>query len=80
LQPALPGVVLDPEAGQRLAVAPGTRELRILIGPEGGLDRAEILLAERNGFSSHSLGPRVLRAETAPAAALAILQFLGGDL
>lgn len=52
----------------------------LLIGPEGGLSETEIALAEKKDFAPLRLGPRVLRTETAPLAALSILQFLWGDL
>lgn len=52
----------------------------LLIGPEGGLSESEITQAERGGFGSLRLGPRVLRTETAPLAALSVLQYLWGDL
>lgn len=52
----------------------------LLIGPEGGLSSSEITLAEQRGFSPLTLGPRILRTETAPIAALSVLQFLWGDL
>lgn len=52
----------------------------LLIGPEGGLSDIEIALAEKKLFAPLRLGPRVLRTETAPLAALSILQFLWGDL
>jgi 16S rRNA (uracil1498-N3)-methyltransferase len=51
----------------------------LLVGPEGGLDDAEEQLAQGCGFRSALLGPRVLRTETAPLAALAALQTLAGD-
>lgn len=51
----------------------------LLIGPEGGLTEDEIQLAESQGFSPLALGPRVLRTETAPIAALSVLQFVWGD-
>jgi 16S rRNA (uracil1498-N3)-methyltransferase len=51
----------------------------ILIGPEGGLSETEILLAEKNNFQALSVGPRVMRTETAPLATLSILQHLWGD-
>ncbi len=57
--------------------APGSAAL--LVGPEGGLSDAEIALAERAGFTSLQLGPRVLRTETATLAILAALQTLWGD-
>lgn len=52
-----------------------TREgVCVLSGPEGGLTAAEeVLLAEKAGFMPYSLGPRVLRADTAPLAALSTL-------
>lgn len=52
----------------------------VLIGPEGGFSSTEIELARQNGFKSVSLGPRILRAETAPIVALALLQSTWGDL
>ena len=52
----------------------------ILLGPEGGLNPAEIDLAKAMGFEPVSLGPRVLRTETAATSALAIVQSLLGDM
>jgi 16S rRNA (uracil1498-N3)-methyltransferase len=51
-----------------------------LIGPEGGFTPNEIQMALKSGFSCASLGPRILKAETAVVAACAILQYLFGDL
>ncbi|MDF3031909.1 MAG: rRNA methyltransferase [Moraxellaceae bacterium] len=51
----------------------------LLVGPEGGLSDAEITAAQAQGFVPWQLGPRVLRTETAPVAALAVLQALLGD-
>jgi len=56
------------------------RTVTLLVGPEGGLSGREQLLAQRAGFHACRLGPRVLRTETAPLAALAALQALAGDL
>jgi len=56
------------------------KSIALLIGPEGGLSELEINAAEQRGFQSLRLGPRVLRTETAPLAALSVLQFLWGDL
>jgi 16S rRNA (uracil1498-N3)-methyltransferase len=44
-----------------------------LSGPEGGLSEQELALANTRGFAAVSLGPRVLRADTAPLALLALL-------
>ncbi len=52
----------------------------LLIGPEGGLSDAEIDAAEASGFEPLCLGPRVLRTETAPLAAISVVQYLWGDL
>lgn len=51
----------------------------LLVGPEGGLSAEEIELALTRGFHPLRLGPRVLRTETAPVAALSVLQFQWGD-
>jgi 16S rRNA (uracil1498-N3)-methyltransferase len=76
----LPGIVLHTRAAARLDETPRPTALRVLVGPEGGLADAEFGQATRAGFRPVSLGPRVLRAETAPLAALAIVQHLWGDL
>jgi 16S rRNA (uracil1498-N3)-methyltransferase len=54
--------------------------LDVLVGPEGGFDGAELAAAKRAGLTAVSLGPRVLKAETAAVAALSALQALHGDL
>ncbi|MCR5866221.1 16S rRNA (uracil(1498)-N(3))-methyltransferase [Aquincola sp. J276] len=60
---------------QRLQPRPPPR-LLLLSGPEGGLSAAEVEAARRSGFLPTSLGPAVLRADTAPLAALAALGLL----
>ncbi len=55
------------------AGASGSGPLLFLSGPEGGLSMAEEDLALQHGFAPVTLGARVLRAETAPLAALAAL-------
>lgn len=55
-------------------------QVLLLIGPEGGFAAAEAEAAIRAGFKPVSLGPRVMRAETASIAAMAIVQFLLGNL
>ena len=52
------------------AVPTGTQPVLFLSGPEGGLSPAEEALARAQGFAPVTLGPRVLRAETAPIMAL----------
>ncbi|MCY4329554.1 MAG: 16S rRNA (uracil(1498)-N(3))-methyltransferase [Endozoicomonadaceae bacterium] len=51
----------------------------VLTGPEGGLSDAEIAMAKKQAFETITLGPRVLRTETAPLGAIAVLQYLWGD-
>ena len=58
---------------QALAALPAERPAHFLSGPEGGLSAAEEARALALGFAAVSLGPRVLRAETAPLAALSAL-------
>jgi 16S rRNA (uracil1498-N3)-methyltransferase len=85
--PRGPGLrlVLSPDATTSVA-AIATRlngavaGVELLIGPEGGLEAAEVAAATRAGFEPAGLGPRVLRTETAGVAALAVLQALAGDL
>ena len=63
-----------------LAAAPDAAEVALLVGPEGGFDEAEraALLALPNVLRL-SLGPRILRADTAAVAALALIQARFGD-
>jgi 16S rRNA (uracil1498-N3)-methyltransferase len=61
-------------AGMRPVVAlSGTNSIVALSGPEGGLSEQELAMATAQGFAAVSLGPRVLRADTAPLALLALL-------
>nr|WP_297457734.1 16S rRNA (uracil(1498)-N(3))-methyltransferase [uncultured Halomonas sp.] len=52
----------------------------LLIGPEGGLSEAEVARANDAGFTPLTLGPRILRTETAPVVALTLLQHYFGDM
>ncbi|MFQ5642646.1 MAG: 16S rRNA (uracil(1498)-N(3))-methyltransferase [Thiogranum sp.] len=73
-------LVLDPEADTGLGELAPANRIRILIGPEGGLDEKETALAASAGFQRVRLGPRVLRTETAALATLGAIQALWGDL
>lgn len=55
------------------------RGVTILVGPEGGLNSDERKLAKAQGYTGVRLGPRVMRTETAPLAAIAAIQTLWGD-
>jgi len=55
-------------------------KIYVLLGPEGGFTQQEIESARDRGFVTASLGPRILRAETATVAACVLLQHLFGDM
>jgi 16S rRNA (uracil1498-N3)-methyltransferase len=55
-------------------------QVLLLIGPEGGFSKEEITSAIKNGFVEVSLGPRILRTETAPIAIISIIQYELGDM
>ncbi|MGB0732559.1 MAG: 16S rRNA (uracil(1498)-N(3))-methyltransferase [Pontibacterium sp.] len=71
--------VLHHHAEQPLASHPTPQSVALLIGPEGGLTEEEVSLAIAHGFQPLTMGPRVLRTETAPVAALSLLNYLWGD-
>lgn len=73
-------LVLEPTATQRFNELAKQSSVTLLIGPEGGLSDAEITTAKQTGFTAIQFGPRVLRTETASAAALAIVQANWGDI
>lgn len=58
----------------------GSRSIALIIGPESGLDPDEIELAVRCGAQAVTIGPRILRTETAGPACIAIVQAILGDL
>lgn len=55
-------------------------DIALIIGPEGGLSDEEVKLACKYGYLPLSLGPRILRTETAAITALSVLQAVSGDL
>lgn len=74
------GLMLDHRAELPLVDMPHPgKEVTLLVGPEGGLSPQEREQASRHGFQGARMGPRVLRTETAPLAALAVIQALWGD-
>lgn len=87
----LENVIATDGASLKLTLSPGAavalvdsvaghRAVSLVIGPEGGLDAAEIARLETHGYRPVRLGPRVLRTETAALVALSALQIIAGDL
>lgn len=78
------GIMCDPDAPAGLLHQAGLQTRAdhyvVLTGPEGGFSNAEKAAAVAAGFVLASLGPRILRTETAPVVALGILQSAAGDL
>ncbi|HSG61027.1 MAG TPA: 16S rRNA (uracil(1498)-N(3))-methyltransferase [Pseudomonadales bacterium] len=73
-------LVLYPTSHEPLREIQTPKSACLLIGPEGGLSQREIDQSLHAGFTSLQIGPRVLRTETAPIAALSLLQYLWGDI
>ncbi len=74
-------VLLDPLSSRSLKeLKPANNEIRFLVGPEGGFDPQEREQAYASGCTGITLGPRILRTETAPLAAIAAAQVLWGDM
>ncbi len=62
------------------AQLPEARDIGIVIGPEGGMSEAEVRALEELGARQISLGPRILRTETAAVAGGAMAMLLWGDI
>ena len=74
-------IVLSPQGDTPFSQQRLTHQrLWLAVGPEGGFDQAELSTLVEHGFSAATLGPRVLRTETAGPAAIAIAQACWGDL
>ena len=65
----------------RACLAPGGfRTVSIMTGPEGGFSEEEVAFAGQNNMKICSLGPRILRCETAPLCALTAVLYAAGAL
>jgi 16S rRNA (uracil1498-N3)-methyltransferase len=75
-------VLLETPGHPALASLPvdASSPLLLLVGPAGGFEPAEAHALLAAGLAAASLGPRILRAETAALAAVAIAQAMWGDL
>jgi len=80
--PGFDRLVLAAGAGVplRSALRPGAAGWLAVVGPEGGLEDGELAACLDAGCTPASLGPRILRAETAAVIAAALIQHLAGDL
>ena len=82
-----PGLVVLPWEGESVkslsaavSEAPDSKEVALVIGPEGGLDPEEVDYARGKGLEPVSLGRRILRAETAGIAAVSTLMYALGEM
>ena len=74
-------LILDPAASSSLStVHLDTPAVTMAVGPEGGFSQAEVKQSINCGFMGVTLGPRVLRTESAAITSLAAVQTLWGDL
>jgi 16S rRNA (uracil1498-N3)-methyltransferase len=64
----------------RAALPQPPRSTTVLVGPEGGFSEDEIATAEAAGFLTVTLGPRILRVETAAVVAVTLIQASAGGL
>ena len=71
--PVEQGLVADPRAGARVfEVLDPARPVALAVGPEGGFAEEELRTLVERGFTPVTLGPRILRAETAACALVAL--------
>lgn len=63
----------------KLLTAPCDR-IAVFIGPEGGFEAEEIVQLNSRGARTATLGPRILRTETAPIAVMSILMYAFGEM
>lgn len=59
---------------------PQDKEIGLLVGSEGGFSQEEVESAKKIGVQIATLGPRILRCETAPITALSVMMYLSGNL
>jgi 16S rRNA (uracil1498-N3)-methyltransferase len=70
----------EADNGLRRYLKQGTKRISVIIGPEGGFTENEIKKAEGLGIMPITLGPRILRTETAGITMLSILMYELGDV
>jgi len=81
--PAQKKIMLDPKGKTQISTLKNNNaivDISLLIGPEGGFSAREVEIAKNSEFDQISLGPRILRTETAPIVAISIFQSMWGDI
>jgi 16S rRNA (uracil1498-N3)-methyltransferase len=73
------GITLSPHATASIKEIGLCAGYRLMIGPEGGFSELEIEMLKECGYKAVSMGPRVLRTETAALTALSVIQSKWGD-
>ena len=73
-------LVLDKSGDNSLSETKKSEAIDLVVGPEGGLSAFELKNLKSQGYKVINMGPRILRTETAPIAALAILRSVCGDM
>lgn len=73
-------IILEPTAHETLKSITPSKAITVLIGPESGFSETEIKTAKQHNTHAITLGPRILRTETAGLAIVSILQSQFGDL
>lgn len=73
-------LTLDPRSNTKITALSEATKYRLLVGPEGGFSDDEVSRTLNVGFTGITLGPRILRTETAALVALSVLGATKGDL
>ena len=75
-------VLFYEKGGERLGklISPEDEEIGIFVGSEGGFSAEEAAFLTGNGVAAATLGPRILRCETAPLCGISVILSLTGDI
>ena len=73
-------IILDPSSNNSITNVSAQNQINLLVGPEGGFSQEELAWAKQRNCLGISLGPRILRTETASIVVISALQTQFGDL